>query len=86
MNVGELSLDELRDLGWDGNPSTLENFKMRLKAALSLGWDPYEMSLDEFEEQDEEEELSIDERRRRAEEEGWDEEEMDLEEFEDLFM
>ena len=39
----------------------------------------------EFEEQ-EEVELSEDERRDRAEQEGWDEEEMDLDEFEDLFM
>ena len=85
MNIDELSLDELRELGWDGNLGSLESFKLRLKAALSLGWDPYEMPLDEFEELEDEEELSEDERRQRAEEAGWDEEKMDLDEFEDLF-
>ena len=86
MNVDELTLEELKALGWDGYSWTLEDFKLRLKAALDLGWDPNEMSLDEFESQEEEEELSEDERRNRAEQEGWDEEEMDLDEFEDLFM
>ena len=81
MNVDELTLEELRALGWDGYSWTLEDFKLRLKAALDLGWDPNEMSLDEFESQEEKEELSEDERRDRAEQEGWDEEEMDLDEF-----
>lgn len=85
MNVDELSFEELKALGWDGYSWTLESFKARLRVALDLGWDPNEMSLFVFEEQ-EDEEPSEDERRRRAEEEGWDEEEMDLEEFEDLFM
>ena len=45
------------------------------------------MSLDEFEEQQQgEEELSLNDRRKRAEEAGWDEEEMSLEEFEDYFL
>ena len=86
MDINELSLEELKELGWDGNPRSLENFKNRLKSALSLGWDPYEMSLEEFEELEENDEPSEEERRRLAEENGWDEEEMDLEEFEDLFM
>lgn len=86
MNVDELTLEELRDLGWDGYSWTLNDFKARLRAALDLGWDPSEMSLEEFEEQEEDAELTEDERRDRAEQEGWDEEEMDLDEFEDLFM
>ena len=86
MNIDELTLEELRELGWDGYAWTLEDFKSRLRIALSLGWDPIEMSLEEFEEQEEKDELSLDERRQRAEEAGWDEEEMDLDEFEDLFM
>ena len=85
MNVDELSFEELKALGWDGCSWTLESFKARLRMALDLGWDPNEMSLFEFEEQEDEEPFE-DERRSRAEEEGWDEEEMDLEEFEDLFM
>ena len=49
MNVDELTLEELRDLGWDGYSWTLNDFKTRLRAALDLGWDPSEMSLEEFE-------------------------------------
>ena len=62
MNVDELTLEELRDLGWDGYSWTLNDFKARLRAALDLGWDPGEMSLEEFEEQEEDEELTEDER------------------------
>ena len=47
--------------------------------------DDYLYDEDEDDEEDPEE-LTIEERRERAEEEGWDEEEMDLEEFEDYFM
>ena len=87
MNIEQLSLEELKDLGWDGDFSSLEAFKQRLKLALALGWDRYEMSLEEFEELEENgDEPSEEIRRKRAEENGWDEEEMDLEEFEDLFM
>lgn len=83
----EFTPEELREMGWDGNPDTLDSFIMRVKAALALGWDRFEMSLDEFEEQQEgEEELSLNDRRKRAEETGWDEEEMSLEEFEDYFL
>ncbi len=86
MNDLEFTPQELMDMGWDGNPQTLESFLIRVKSALALGWDRFEMTLDEFEEQQDDEELSIDERRKRAEEAGWDEEEMSLEEFEDYFL
>lgn len=84
MFIDDLNLEELRNLGWDGDPLTLEYFKQRVINALALGWDRFEMTLEEFEEQDKE--PTEEERRKRAEEAGWDEEEMDLEEFEDLFM
>ena len=83
----EFTPEELREMGWDGDPDTLESFIIRVKSALALGWDRFEMSLDEFEEQQQgEEELSLNDRRKRAEEAGWDEEEMSLEEFEDYFL
>ena len=39
---------QLKEHGWDGNLATLEDFKKKLKAALVLGWDPNEMSLQTF--------------------------------------
>lgn len=65
MDIDDLSIEELKELGCDR----------------------YEMSLEEFEELEENgDEPSKEIRRKRAEENGWDEEEMDLGEFEDLFM
>ena len=47
----------------------------RREIAKEQGWNPLEMSIEDFEE-----------RRKRAKEAGWDEEEMSLKEFEDYFM
>lgn len=87
---------QFKEMGWDGNLNTLEDFKLKVKWALENGWDPDEMSFQDFLELFEDEndnfdddeygEDGLEERRRRAEEAGWDEEEMDLEEFEDYFM
>lgn len=87
---------QFKEMGWDGNLNTLEDFKLKVKLALENGWNPEEMSfqdfLELFEDEDddfddeEDGEEDLEERRRRAEEAGWDEDEMDLEEFEDYFM
>ena len=87
--------EQYREMGWDGDLNTLDDFKTKVRLALEDGWDPEEMSFqdylelcededDEFDDEEDEED-DLEERRRRAEEAGWDEEEMDLEEFEDLF-
>ena len=34
--------------GWDGNLDSLEEFKEQLKSMLELGWNPKEMTMQEF--------------------------------------
>lgn len=39
---------ELKEMGWDGNPNTLEDFKKEIRSWLETGWDPNKMSLQEY--------------------------------------
>ena len=39
---------QFKEMGWDGNLNTLEDFKKEVKWALENGWDPNEMSFQEF--------------------------------------
>ena len=39
---------DLINNGWDGNPDSLEQFKQQLKSMLELGWNPKEMTMQQF--------------------------------------
>ena len=48
MEEFKFTYEELKKNGWDGNPDSLEKFKEHLKWALEMGWNPKEMTLQEF--------------------------------------
>ena len=48
MEEFKFTSEELKKNGWDGNPDSLEKFKERLKWALEMGWNPKEITLQEF--------------------------------------
>ena len=48
MEKYKFTFNELREQGWDGSINTLEAFYERINKALDMGWNPKEISLDDF--------------------------------------